>query len=622
MKLLKLSFSLVLLICGFATVGAQTLHGLYLQEEYAPGDYPIEVVLKSNSTPVTSITIEWELNGDGVQSETINTFEQISETGATYYRFKTTDLFTVDAYQSNSLEVWLKDVNGGSDISGSTTYAFERSLKTTTRSVLLEEITATWCGYCPEGHYTKDLLKNEYPGRVLVASHHKNDGMECQASEDLINAYSAGQPRGLLNRNNFPNTAETTIVSAGVLHHHMDWDDLMRIELGKPGKVATEVSTSYNSGSRELTVDADWTFLEDMSGNYRVSCLVNQESFTSSSSAYNQSNYYGSVATSPFYGYPGSIPNYEHSDWTREILGGEWGESGVVPSAVSEGTTIDHQWTYTLPSNFDANKIYVIVVIQEYGSSTNERTVLNALDCGLNETRQQSIVDHETSTDFVFDPTILLEGAYNSNGNMSAQLGSLIPQAQPFSAGPYFYNGTEYFSSMPAKAVDWVLVEVRQGSPNLTGSKGTVTRQTKAAVITENGQLRSPDGSNGVTFKNLAKDQDYYFVIRHRNHLDVMTALPMSGAALMAVDMTTAEDDAWGNEQLIPLGDGRYGMHAGDFNQDGVIQNTDYDIWQVEPAAINVYQQADADLNGVIQNTDFDSWQNNKAKIGTVEIEY
>ena len=68
MKVLKLYSLFFLLMCGFATLGAQTLHGLYLQEEYAPGDYPIEVVLKSNSTPVTSITIEWELNGKTLET--------------------------------------------------------------------------------------------------------------------------------------------------------------------------------------------------------------------------------------------------------------------------------------------------------------------------------------------------------------------------------------------------------------------------------------------------------------------------------------------------------------------------------------------------------------------------
>lgn len=622
MKVLKLSTTLFLLLFTLGSLSAQTLHGLYLQEEYAPGDYPIEVVLKSTSTPVTSATIEWELNGEGVQSETITTFEQISETGATYYRFHTSDFFTVDAYQSNNLEVWLKDINGSVDLPSSTSYSFERSLKTTERTVLLEEITATWCGYCPEGHYTKDQLKNEYPGRVLVASHHKNDGMDNTASSNLISALSAPQPRGLLNRNNFPNTAETTVSQSGVMHHHLDWDDLMRIELGKAGKVATNVSTTYNSSTRQLTVDADWTFLEDMSGNFRVSCLVNQESFTSSSSAYNQANYYGSIASSPFYGYPGTITNYEHNDWTREILGGEWGQSGVVPSSVSEGMNVDHSWTYTLPSNFNANEIYVIVTIQEYGTNTTDRRILNSLDCGLNESKTQSIDEHDTNTKFVFNPTILLEGAYASNGEMSAQLGTLIPSQQPFSAAPYNYNGSESFPIQPLNAVDWVLVEVRQGSPNVTGSKGTTTRQTKAAIIREDGKLISPDGTIGVAFRNLAKDEDYYFVIRHRNHLDIMTAAPMSGDAMMSLNMTNTDAVAWGSEQLVPLGDGRFGMHAGDFNQDGVIQNTDYDVWQMEPAALNVYQQADADLNGVIQNTDFDAWQNNKAKIGSVEIDY
>ena len=61
---------------------------------------------------------------------------------------------------------------------------------------------------------------------------------------------------------------------------------------------------------------------------------------------------------------------------------------------------------------------------------------------------------------------------------------------------------------------------------------------------------------------------------------------------------------------------------AGDYNGDGVIQSTDYDTWSTEPAAVNVYQPTDGNLDGIIQTTDYDTWFLNKAKIGTIEIQY
>ena len=68
--------------------------------------------------------------------------------------------------------------------------------------------------------------------------------------------------------------------------------------------------------------------------------------------------------------------------------------------------------------------------------------------------------------------------------------------------------------------------------------------------------------------------------------------------------------------------DGSAVLITGDYNQDGLIQNTDFDTWFVNPSQLNSYLPADGNLDGVIQVTDFDVWFNNKAKIGIAEIQY
>jgi len=61
-------------------------------------------------------------------------------------------------------------------------------------------------------------------------------------------------------------------------------------------------------------------------------------------------------------------------------------------------------------------------------------------------------------------------------------------------------------------------------------------------------------------------------------------------------------------------------MFAGEFNQDGIIQVSDYDAWKATPAQLNVYSALDGNLDGVVQVTDYDIWLPNKAKIGIAEI--
>jgi len=216
---------------------------------------------------------------------------------------------------------------------------------------------------------------------------------------------------------------------------------------------------------------------------------------------------------------------------------------------------------------------------------------------------------------------LLLEGAYDGAGLMSTNLQGLIPLEPDYSAAPYFYNGKEELSSIPANMVDWVLIEARTGTPSLTGEKGTTTIETKAGLLFSDGSIRGVNGISGVYFESLTTGNDYYFCVRHRNHLDVLTASATAATDVMTYDFTTSPSMAWGLEQMKWLAnEGKAVLFSGDFNKDGTIQTTDYDQWALQPAAVNVYQQSDANLDGIIQVSDFDYWFFNKAKLGSVEI--
>jgi len=214
---------------------------------------------------------------------------------------------------------------------------------------------------------------------------------------------------------------------------------------------------------------------------------------------------------------------------------------------------------------------------------------------------------------------VFLEGAYEGNDTMRSSLMTLLPINQPFNTAPYHYNGNESLSSVSNGIVDWVLVEARSGTPNLSGSRGTTTVETKAGILLTNGNIVDVDG-NSLTFASLTAGESYYFCIRHRNHLDVFTANPSIAASDMFYDFTTSPDQALGSFQQKVFVDGKAMMHAGDFNQDGTIQVSDYDAWKANPAQIDVYVPTDGNLDGVVQNTDADAWYPNKAKLGVVEI--
>ena len=99
----------------------------------------------------------------------------------------------------------------------------------------------------------------------------------------------------------------------------------------------------------------------------------------------------------------------------------------------------------------------------------------------------------------------------------------LVPLAQPYGTAPWSYNGTEAVASVPAGVVDWVLVELR------SDTVGATKVATQAAFLKSDGSIVGFDGSPLLGFHGVDAGP-YHVVIRHRNHLAVMTSnkLPLS----------------------------------------------------------------------------------------------
>lgn len=75
---------------------------------------------------------------------------------------------------------------------------------------------------------------------------------------------------------------------------------------------------------------------------------------------------------------------------------------------------------------------------------------------------------------------------------------------------------------------------------------------------------------------------EFYITIRHRNHLETVSANPVNLSSTSSYDFTTAADKAYGNN-MNKLQTGIWGIYAGDISQNGTIVLTD--IVQVNAAA-------------------------------------
>jgi hypothetical protein len=191
---------------------------------------------------------------------------------------------------------------------------------------------------------------------------------------------------------------------------------------------------------------------------------------------------------------------------------------------------------------------------------------------------------------------------------MTTSLRPLLPLSQPYNAAPWNYSGTETVSALPADVVDWVMVELRTGASSAT----TVSR--RAAFIKNHGMIVDLDGASAVTFNSISPG-NYYIVVRHRNHLAIMTSSAQSlGTSATTYDFATAQSQAYGSMPMAQLAAGVFGMYVGDVNASGIVSSADANnIFGVLNA--NIYNVNDANLSGIVTAADANlvMWNLNRA---------
>lgn len=192
---------------------------------------------------------------------------------------------------------------------------------------------------------------------------------------------------------------------------------------------------------------------------------------------------------------------------------------------------------------------------------------------------------------------VFLQGSYDVSGSMTTSLNSagMIPFHHPYNdtLDIWNYTGSERIYNLPSDIVDWVLVELRKG----TAANTTVGR--RAALLKSDGTIVDIDGTSQVKFNRIVPG-NYYIVVRHRNHLPIMSANPVSLSFTNSLqyDFSSAQTQAYGTEPMADLGSSVFGMYAGDANQDGSINATDLNAyWILQNGTTYDYQKKTADFN-------------------------
>ncbi len=187
--------------------------------------------------------------------------------------------------------------------------------------------------------------------------------------------------------------------------------------------------------------------------------------------------------------------------------------------------------------------------------------------------------------DVTFDFKTILQGAYNPtvdlmNDSLRALL--LIPSIEPYSeyrpirtsnfkpfvqvngGGESFNAASIYNTTGPDAIVDWVFLELR----NQHDSSKVLA--THSALLQRDGDIKDSTGTGYVTFRKLHSDK-YFFSVRHRNHLGLMSAtkIPLVNT-VNQFDFTSKDSVLHGSNAGYMIG-GKRVMWAGNSNGDPYI---------------------------------------------------
>lgn len=228
---------------------------------------------------------------------------------------------------------------------------------------------------------------------------------------------------------------------------------------------------------------------------------------------------------------------------------------------------------------------------------------------GITQTGAFAVGNDSVAVDALLELDIFLAGPFDGVFLMNDDLRSagLLPTNEPYEGLGFSHYGFGGNESAPVSVfdvtgndaiVDWVLVEIRSGTDS------TVIKATAPALLQSDGDVVGLDGVSPLAIPGIGEG-NYFVVIKHRNHLGVMSATKIGlSSTSTSFDFTTDPYQTFGGTNgITDLGGGLFGMFPGDFNHNGQVQNTDV-TGLLPNLGQSGYSQGDLNMNSQVQNTD------------------
>lgn len=314
------------------------------------------LVRNTGATPIKNVEVEYSVGNQQPVVESFNFTTPLAYNEA--YIFSVPDC----SYgESSANEVPIKfavtSVNGvkNSDpaYSGSIGILVVPEGKGFFRNVVIEEVTGTWCGYCPVGITTMEAVRKNHPdGDIIPVVVHSNDPMQSASYADVASLTSS-VPAAFINRVDeiYPSSYASVLAACREIQQT---PALARIEV-------SFAASEDEANTIDITAKTEFTFsMDDADKRYAIAFGVTQDGM----GPYDQSNYYAG-STSDCQGWE-KQPNpvsVVYNDVARQLTS-YLGNKNSVPASVDASEIYTYKYSMKLSSSItDYTKIHVVAYL-------------------------------------------------------------------------------------------------------------------------------------------------------------------------------------------------------------------------------------------------------------------
>ena len=256
----------------------------------------------------------------------------------------------------------------------------------TTKHVVIEEATGTWCVNCPRGILAMEYLESIYGDLIIPITIHSSS----ESGSDPFNysKYTSALglnafPSGLVNR--IDTVYSPTSIDANQLYHFDSEDgnqtfyDIAKREFNSYAIADVAIDKAiYDVNNKTVQISGNVNYALNMNSlNHNIAFVVLEDGLVD----YQANGHYGS--TDPLLGkfgkggeYGTATPKITFVDVARKVPNDNFaGESGFIPVSVTAGQPVAFNKVFSLPENvknWDNTKVVVMLL------DANTERVLNA----------------------------------------------------------------------------------------------------------------------------------------------------------------------------------------------------------------------------------------------------